>query len=54
VTKLVLTQQHLDADGPANLAKWLRQRGLPATDAQACFGLPQHSLGWVARVVLGG
>jgi GMP synthase-like glutamine amidotransferase len=52
----VLILQHLNADGPAYLATWLRQRGLPfvVRNSEAGEAYPERLAGFSALAVLGG
>lgn len=54
--KPVLVLQHMASDGPAYLATWLRERGLPfrVFDSSAGQDYPDHIDGWGALAVLGG
>ena len=54
--KPVLVLQHLTSDGPAYLAQWLREEGVPAQvfDTQAGQAYPDHVDGYAALAVLGG
>jgi GMP synthase (glutamine-hydrolysing) len=52
----VLILQHLNADGPAYLATWLRGRGLPFVlrNTEAGEAYPDRLVGFSALAVLGG
>jgi GMP synthase (glutamine-hydrolysing) len=54
--KPILIVQHLSADGPAYLARWLRERGLPfqVFDSEAGQTYPDRIDPYAALAILGG